>query len=77
MRTIGQRFVYIGDYFYNQGEYLLCSVGLHQVCLIHLYSANRWKDPVYVENINNLTEKEWAQIATSSMTGEIEFKKIG
>jgi len=51
--------VHMGVRFIDDDEeYILAHLGNNLMSLINLKTGNRWKDPVKVEEITNVTNKE-------------------
>lgn len=73
MYKIGMRFT-VNDCNWEprdteRSTYILAQSDNNMVCLIDLSSGNRWVEPVYVKNVNNITEEEWKEI-TDYRVGE-------
>lgn len=49
-----------------KGEYILAEVDHRTVCLINLKDGTRSSNPVYVEDILDITDEEWEAIACGS-----------
>lgn len=44
-------------------HYILAQASAFKVCLINLKKGNRYLDPVTVEQVDDITEKEWDKIS--------------
>ena len=77
MYRIGQKFKLYQIYIIHtiDEEYMLVQVDNFKVAMISLYSANRWNNPVEVDDVTEITEQEFKKIANCDH--EIErFVKI-
>lgn len=53
----------VGQYYLIEEDvYILAQVGMSEVNLIGLESANRYTDPVFVKNVSNITPEEFNQL---------------
>jgi len=51
--------------------YMLCQVRPNEVTLIHLGSANRWREPINVKAPNAITKEEFEKIAGTEYKFEL------
>lgn len=61
---IGQRFKIDGS------EYLLAQVGINKVCMVCVLHGNRFREPVYVLDVYNITRSEVDDIGRSTYRNE-------
>jgi hypothetical protein len=54
---------------------ILAQTGFRMVCLICLDNGNRWNEPVLVENIFRINQREWESIAHCSLGGRFVLQK--
>lgn len=64
IRELRKKEIYsIGDEFFFNGEkFVLCQVAYRKVCAVSTGSWNRYRDAVEVNNIFEITEKEFEDI---------------
>lgn len=63
VRKVGQKYILENPYTINN-LYGLANLGDSRVCLINLATLNRWRTPIEVEDMHNITEKEWERITS-------------
>jgi hypothetical protein len=63
---VGQKFwIQRGN---DRTRYVLAQVKASQLSLINIKDGNRWHDPVSVDDINNVSDDEWAKISAGAKT---------
>lgn len=54
-----QRRIFVGNvYIIGTIEYLLAQPSANHICLISLISGNRWRDPICVKDVSDISSAE-------------------